>query len=121
MPREEALAYEWLVVFAKRGKIGVMRESIEQLAKRIENQPNLENAEKLELLGLLANVETEVDPDADDEENAPVRESVKLAAAVEEKSIPEQLEERLLELEASHPQTATALGRIAHALSRMGI
>jgi hypothetical protein len=98
-----------------------MRDSIEQLALRIENQPHLDSAEKLELLGLLANVEKEVDPNAAAEQIESVRESLKLAATVEEKSIPEQLEDKLLELEASHPQTATALGRIAHALSRMGI
>ena len=98
-----------------------MRASIEELAKRIEDQPHLDNAEKLELLGLLANVEKEVDPGAAEEQLESVRDLVKLAATADEKSIPEQLEDRLLELEATHPQTATALGRIAHALSRMGI
>ena len=97
-----------------------MRASIEELAKRIEDQPHLDNAEKLELLGLLANVEKEVDPEAAEELES-VQDIVKLAATADEKSIPEQLEDRLLELEATHPQTATALGRIAHALSRMGI
>lgn len=98
-----------------------MRESIEELARRIEDQAHLDNAEKLELLGLLANVEKEVDSGATEEQLEPVRETVKMAAAVEEKSIPDHLQDRLLELEATHPQTATALGRIADALSRMGI
>lgn len=98
-----------------------MRESIEKLARRIEDQPHLDNAEKLELLGLLAKVDDEVDADSPDDQIEPVRESVKLAAAVEGKSIPEHLEDRLLKLEATHPQTASALGRIANALARMGI
>ena len=98
-----------------------MRASIEELAERIERQPHLDNAEKLELLGLLAKVENEVDSGAEEQVES-LRETVKLAvSAAEEKSIPDHLEDRLLELEATHPQTATALGRIAHALSRMGI
>jgi hypothetical protein len=98
-----------------------MRASIEALARHIQNQPHLGDDEKADLLALLENVSEEVDADAPSDQDEPVRETVNLAASVEEQSLPEQWEERLLALEASHPKTAAVLGRIAHALSRMGI
>lgn len=98
-----------------------MDSSIERLTERINNQPHLSDEEKQELLGLLAKVVEEVDVEAPDEKIRPVRNSVEMTAGIEEQSIPEQLEESLLELEASYPQTAGALGRIAQILARMGI
>lgn len=94
-----------------------MRESIEKLSARIHAQPHLNEAEKSELLGLLADVADEVGEAGHDS----VRESVDLTAAVEPESVPEQLENSLLELESAFPRTASILGRIGDALGRMGI
>ena len=98
-----------------------MDSSIEKLTKRINSQPHTSGEEKRELLDLLAKVVEEVDDEAPDEEIQPVRDSLEMTAGVEEQSIPEQLENSLLELEATYPVAAGALGRIAQILARMGI
>lgn len=96
-----------------------MRASIEKLSDHIRNQPHLDEAEKEELLLLLSEIETEVDAGSGDLH--PVKASVRLAADTHPQSLPGQLEENLLKIEATYPKTAAALGRIADVLSRMGI
>ena len=97
-----------------------MRNSIQKLSENIQNQPNLKKNQKEELLTLLSDIEAEVEGEADDEH--PVKEAVLLTSAgVEEQSLPDQLEDRLLKLQTTYPKTAAALGRIASTLSRMGI
>lgn len=96
-----------------------MRASIEKLSDHIRKQPHLDDSEKDELLQLLSEIESEVDAGAGDPH--PVKTSVQLAADVHPQSLPGQLEENLLKIEATYPKTAAALGRIADVLSRMGI
>jgi hypothetical protein len=105
-----------------------MRESIETLTRRIEAQPHLDEQEKQDLLALIADIESEIDPDAELEGDAehPVKAAVRLAAGSpdaedEGEGESEGFEERLLKIEASYPKTAAALGRIGHVLARMGI
>jgi hypothetical protein len=99
-----------------------MRASIEKLSAHIQSQPHLDALEKEELLQLLADIESEVQADASgDPDLYPVRESMDLTADSAPESLPTQLEENLLKIEATYPKTAAALGRIADVLSRMGI
>ena len=104
------------------GKGISMRASIEKLSQQIRNQPHLDESEKEELLSLVSGIESEVESEIDEAEDHPVQEAVNLTVeGAEAQSIPEQLEENLLKLEASYPTTVSALNRIAHVLSRMGI
>lgn len=102
-----------------------MRASIEKLSEQIRNQPHLDEGEKEELLSLVSGIQSEVETkidDADAAESHPVKEAVDFAVeGAEAQSIHEQLEDSLLKLEASYPTTVSALNRIAHVLSRMGI
>lgn len=98
-----------------------MDTAVKILAERINNQNHLSDEEKSELLGLLAKVVEEIDDQAPAEKIQPVRDTVAMTADIREQSIPEQLERSLLELEATYPVAAGALGRIAQILARMGI
>lgn len=96
-----------------------MRASIEKLSAHILNQPHLDESEKDELLGLLAEIESEIDPDEKGHE--PVKSTVEMTADVASDSFPSQLQENLLKIEVAYPKTASALTRIADVLGRMGI
>lgn len=96
-----------------------MRASIEKLSAHIQSQPHLDADEKAELLSLLSDIESEVETAAGDAH--PLATTMDLAAGIEAPSLPDQLEENLLKIEATYPKTAAALGRIADVLSRMGI
>ncbi len=100
-----------------------MRSSIDTLSNQIKNQPNLSEAEKLELLSLIAEIESETGPvDEGDDDEHPVKVAVRQASTdLEQESFSEQLEASLLKLEASYPKTAAAMGRIGNVLARMGI
>lgn len=98
-----------------------MRASIEKLSAQIQNQPHLEAGEKQELLSLLSEIEAEASEAAAEEITLAMDMVHMTGESVEAQSIPEQLEESLLKLEATYPRTSAALGRIAHVLSRMGI
>jgi len=100
-----------------------MRSSIETLSNQIKNQPNLSDAEKQELLLLIAEIETETEAvDDGDVGEHPVTVAVRQASEdLKKESFSEQLEASLLKLEASYPKTAAAMGRIGNVLARMGI
>ncbi len=100
-----------------------MRSSIETLSNQIKNQPNLSDAEKQELLSLIAEIESEAGPvDEAEDDQHPVKVAVRQATAdLKKESFSEQLEASLLKLEASYPKTAAAMGRIGNVLARMGI
>lgn len=103
-----------------------MRASIEKLTRRIQSLPHLDEAEREELLGLVGGIAEEVGELPEDEDGAgegephPVKRSVSLLAE-EEPTLPGQIHESILKVEAAYPKTAAALGRVAHVLSRMGI
>lgn len=101
-----------------------MRESIKSLLEQIRHQPHLSQEEKQELLDLVGDIESEVgEGDFGDETKAqPLKDALRMTVEeAEKKSVSDQLSDSLLNLEATFPKTAAALGQIGNALARMGI
>lgn len=96
-----------------------MNTALETLHRRLAENPDLSSESRAELLGLVEELEAEAATWAELPEADQIRATLEEAAAPGD-SAP-SFQDRLLELEAAHPQVSALIGRLANMLSRIGI
>ena len=112
-----------------------MKETLKRIQNRIESSKSMSEEAKEEILGLLADLESEIEEMSQGEAEEAVRSALGLTEISAHESarsdkdrvstLKEQtfgaLQTAITELEASHPRMAEAIARISNILSRMGI
>lgn len=112
-----------------------MKDTLARIRSRIESSKSIGAEARDEILGLLSELESEIEDMSRDDAEEALRSALGLAEVSaherarsdhdRDSSLKEQtfgaLQTAVQELEASHPRMAEVIARISHILSRMGI
>ena len=99
--------------------ISQMKTTLEQLETRLEDNDDLSPEDRTELLKLVEELRSESSAWSQTAAAEEIKATLEEAAAPGDSS--PSFHDRLLQLEASSPNAATLIGRLANMLSRMGI
>lgn len=98
-----------------------LKVTLEQLHEELARSGEVDEEMQSLLRQLAADIQSTLDQSAADEGNADSADSDTSAGENEDGSLIDQLTDVASRFEETHPQLATAIGRVADALSQLGI
>lgn len=96
-----------------------MTTTLDELQQRLEGNPNLSDEERKELLDMIAAIRCNAGNWSNLTQAEDINELLSAAAGPEDPT--PSFHDRLMSLEAAHPEIALLIGRLANMLSRTGI